>query len=107
MSFSLWASGPELCLEVIDVARACLHAKARRVVYVELPMQDDEENEVGLLKRVMCGTRDVTQNWEVECAEMMTEAGFTQRAYSARAFLPRAEVSRAVVHGDDRSRGWR
>ncbi len=41
----------------IDVARAYLHAEARRRVYVNLPRADHEEGKRGLPKKVMYGAR--------------------------------------------------
>ncbi len=39
-------------------------------------MEDFEEGNCGLLKKVMYGTRDAAQTWEIECAEMTVDAGF-------------------------------
>ena len=71
------ASMPETCLDFTDVLRACLHAKARRDVCVELPEEDHQEKTRGKLKKAMRGTRDAAKNWELEYTEMMVEAGFT------------------------------
>ncbi len=62
MLFSLFASMPEMCLDLIDAARAYFHAKARRVVYVELPKEDYQEAMCGKLKKAMCSTRDAAKN---------------------------------------------
>ncbi len=35
-----------MCLDFINVVRACFHAKARREVNVELPAGDSEEGKV-------------------------------------------------------------
>ena len=45
-------------LEFIDVRRAYFHAKARKVVYIRLPMGDNEPGKCGKLIKAMYGTRD-------------------------------------------------
>ena len=50
-------------LEFIDVRRAYFRAKARRVVYIRLPMEDNEPGKCGRLLKAMYGTRDAAQNW--------------------------------------------
>ncbi len=48
-----------MCLDFIDVVWACFRARVRREVYVELITRGNEEQGArGLLRRVMCGTRD-------------------------------------------------
>ncbi len=47
-----------MCLEFIDVVRACFHAKARRRVYVDLPKDDHQEEMRGKLKKAMHGARE-------------------------------------------------
>ncbi len=74
----MFASTPETRLDFIDVARAYLHAKARRDVHVDLPKEDHQEETRGKLKTAMYGGRDATQTWELELTETMVEAGFTQ-----------------------------
>ena len=101
MLFSLWASMPGMCLDFGDVVRAYFHARARRRVYVELSKEDVEEGKRGLLKKAMYGTRDAAQNWELECTEMMLEAGFKQGSYSACVFYNEQRNVRVVVCGDD------
>ncbi len=64
--FSLFASMPETPLDLIDLARAYLRAKARRDAHVELPEEDQQEKMRGKLKKAMYGTRDAAQNWELE-----------------------------------------
>ena len=46
-------------------------------------------------------TRDAAQNWELERAEMMTEAGFGQGSFSARVFYREQKNVRVVARGDD------
>ncbi len=49
----------------------------------EMSKEDFEEGKCGLLRKAICWTRDASQNWEMECAEMMVEAAFRQGFYSA------------------------
>jgi len=63
-------------LEFIDVRRAYFHAKARRLVYVKLPEEDNEEGKCGRLIKAMYGTRDAAQSWEFEYVEFMEGIGF-------------------------------
>jgi len=63
-------------LEFIDVRRAYFHAKARRLVYIRLPEEDNQEGMCGRLVKAMYGTKDAAQNWEVEYVELMESIGF-------------------------------
>jgi len=58
-------------LQFIDVRRAYFHAKARRLVYIKLPEEDNQEGMCGKLVKAMYGTRDAAQNWEMEYVEFM------------------------------------
>ena len=49
-------------LEFIDVRRAYFHARARRLVYIKLPEEDNQEGMCGRLVKAMYGTRDAAQN---------------------------------------------
>ena len=51
-------------LDFIDVRRAYFHAKAKRMVYVQLPPEDAKEGMCGRLNKALYGTRDAAQNWE-------------------------------------------
>ena len=65
-----------LKLAFIDVRRAYFHARARRTVYVKLPMEDHEDGKCGKLIKAMYGTRDAAQTWEIEYVEFMEGIGF-------------------------------
>ncbi len=81
---SLFASLPGLRLGFVDVARSCLHAKARRMAHVDLPEEDQQDGTNGRLKKAMHGTRDAVQNWDLEYSETIIDAGYAQGSYSAR-----------------------
>ena len=60
-----WIHGDRLRgdrLEFIDVRRAYFYAKARRLVYVRLPVEDREDGMRGRLVKAMYGTRNADQN---------------------------------------------
>jgi len=88
-------------LEFIDVRRAYFHAKARRLVYVKLPEEDNEEGQCGRLIQVMYGTRDAAQTWECEYVEFMEGIGFRRGQSTPCIFWHKEKGIRAVIHGDD------
>ena len=63
-------------LEFIDMRRAYFHARARRLVYMKLPDEDNEEGKCGRLIKAMYGARDAAQNWECEYVDFMEGIGF-------------------------------
>ena len=81
--------------------RAYFHAPARRLVYVKLPPEEEQEGTCGKLLKALYGTRDAAQNWEHAYIDFMTEAGFTNGTASPCVFYHRERNIRAVVHGDD------
>jgi len=88
-------------LEFIDVRRAYFHARARRLVYVKLPDEDNEEGNCGKLITAMYGTRDAAQNWEREYVEFMEGVGFRRGQSTPCIFWHKEKGIRAVIHGDD------
>ena len=88
-------------LEFIDVRRAYFHARARRLVYVKLPEEDNEEGKCGRLIKAMYGTRDAAQNWEYEYVEFMEGIGFRRGQSTPCIFWHKDKDIRAVIHGDD------
>ena len=88
-------------LEFIDVKRAYFHARARSLVYVKLPDEDNQEGMCGRLNKAMYGTRDATQNWEMEYVEFMESIGFRRGQSTPCMFWHVDKRIRAVIHGDD------
>ena len=75
----------------------------RRKIAVELPeeLRTAGEDNVGVLQRAVCGTRDAATCWEAEVADMMGSIGFTRgRATPCNYFHDKLEL-RVTVHGDD------
>ena len=55
-----------------DIKRAYFSAKARRPIFIEIPVEDQEEGDehrVGKLNFSLHGTRDAAQNWQAECID--------------------------------------
>ena len=88
-------------LEFIDVKRAYFHARARGLVYVKLPEEDNQEGLCGRLNKAMHGTRDAVQNWEMEYVEFMESIGFRGGQSTPCIFWHKEKGIRAVIHGDD------
>ena len=69
-------------LGFIDIRKAYIHAKVKRLVYVALPEEFCEPHEIGKvcgkLKFSLYGTRDAASNWEECYAQALTEIGFLQ-----------------------------
>ena len=51
---------------ILDVSRAHFPSPTQRELYIDLPAEDHEEGMVGLLLKMLYGTRDAAQNWEFE-----------------------------------------
>ena len=71
--------GKEKVIMAIDVKRLYFYAKPIRETYVELPRGDDrlgDEDQCGLLKLSLYGTRDAAMNWGHEINETMVQLGF-------------------------------
>jgi hypothetical protein len=92
-------------LGFIDIKKAYFHAKAKRLVYVDLPdeaLEPGEKGKVcGRLNYSLYGTRDAANNWEDTYTEVMVELGFEQGKSSPCIFLNKGRNMATVVHGDD------
>ena len=77
-------------LSFIDIRKAFFCAKAKRLVYVELPAEfcePGEEGKVcGRLNYSLYGTRDAANNWADCYSELMVSIGFAQGASSPCVF---------------------
>ena len=88
-------------LEFIDVRRAYFRARVRRLVYVRLPEEDNQEGMCGRLNKAMYGALDAAQNWEMEYVEFMESIGFRRGQSTPCIFWHVEKGIRAVIHGDD------
>ena len=87
-----------------DISRAFSHAKAKRDVYVDLPVEDIElgdEGRCAKLEYSMYGTRDAAINWHDEYSSQLVDVGFVQGKASPCTFYHPTRRVRIVVHGDD------
>ena len=89
------------CVDFIDVRRAYFHAPARRLVYVNLPPEDDQPGMCGKLVKAMYGTRDAAQNWEHAYSEFLESIGFVSGRATPCMFWHKSRDIRLVAHGDD------
>ena len=89
---------------VNDVKRAYFYAPAVREIYVDLCDEDrgvGEEELCGLLQYSMYGTRDASQNWQVEFTNTLVENGFVGGKSSPCLFTHKERGISTFVHGDD------
>ena len=87
-----------------DVSRAFVHAKVKRDVYVALPDEDMNEEDVGKCAKLeysMYGTRDAAIHWHDEYTQQLVQSGFVQGKASPCVFYHPARKIRTCVHGDD------
>ena len=91
-------------LAVIDIKRAYFYAPARRPVFIEIPMEDREEGDegmVGQLQLSLYGTRDAAQNWAAEYMSPLKSLGFKVGRASPCNFVHEKRGIALTVHGDD------
>ena len=91
-------------MAIIDIKRAYFYAKARRPVFIEIPVEDREEGEegmVGQLQLSLYGTRDAAQNWAAEYTSLLEELGFRAGKASPCNFVHDKRGLALTVHGDD------
>ena len=75
-----------------DISRAFFHAPAKRMVYVQLPNEDQQHVEECLCGRLnfsMYGIRDAAQNWSDQHSGHLVSDGFKQGVASPCTFLSR------------------
>ena len=88
----------------IDIKRAYFYAPAERPVYIEIPVEDYEPGDEGMVGKLMLslyGTRDAAQNWAKEYTSYLEDIGFTTGAASPCNFVNEAMEVMVTVHGDD------
>lgn len=88
----------------VDMTQANCYAKARRDIYVRLPVEDQQEGRedmCGQLSRGMYGTRDVAQDWQSKCSEPVREIGFDIGKASPCHYFKTEWGVCGMVHGDD------
>ena len=94
----------QTCILNLDIKRAHFYAKAKRAVYVQLPMEDpmsQDPEACGELLYSMYGTRDAASNWEEEYSDFMTTVDFKKGVACPCHFFNSEQQIRVLVHGDD------
>ena len=91
-------------MAVVDIKRAYFYAKARRAVFIEIPIEDREDGDegmVGQLQLSLYGTRDAAQNWAAEYTAFLIKIGFVVGKASPCNFVHNERKIALTVHGDD------
>ena len=87
---------------VNDVSRAFFNAPATRLIYIELPKEDDNgDNMVGRLRMSLYGTRDAALNWQEEVSRHLAALSFRKGRGFPCVFKHISRDLLAIVHGDD------
>ena len=104
LSKAATAGQVEKAVMLNDVSRAFFNAKVTREVYVQLPAEDVEPGEEGMVGRLnLClyGTRDAAMNWQECVAEQLTKIGFSRgKAFPSLYYNAEMDIH-TLVHGDD------
>ena len=93
--------GHPLKIVFIDVKKAHLKAAVSRLLYIELPEEENSPNMVGRLNFSMYGILDAAANWEKEHNDMYTSSGYVQGTAFSCSFRNEEEDADSSVHGDD------
>ena len=87
-----------------DIKRAYFFAKAKRLIFIEIPAEDrvpGDENKIGRLNLSLYGTRDAAMNWQDEFISTLVANGFLKgKASPCNFFHPQRNLC-VIVHGDD------
>ena len=87
---------------VNDESRAFFNAPATRLIYIELPKEDDNgDNMVGRLRMSLYGTRDAALNWQEEVSRHLAALSFRKGRGFPCVFDHISRDLLAIVHGDD------
>ena len=88
----------------VDVSRARFHAKAQIPVQVKLLSEDcsgKDEGKIGLLKKIMYGTRDAASNWKRYWQGHLENCGYELGRSSRNLFHNKKRKTSGLTHGDD------
>lgn len=87
-----------------DIKRAYFHAPATRPIFIEIPREDREPGDEGMVARLnlsLYGTRDAAMNWTKCYTELLVNNGFSVgKANPCNFYHGNRQVS-VTVHGDD------
>ena len=88
----------------IDVKRAYFYAPATRPLYIEIPAEDKDPEDEGMVAKLnlsLYGTRDAAMNWTATFTNVLTKLGFTKGKCSPCNFEHTVRGMAMTVHGDD------
>ena len=91
-------------LMVMDVASAFLYADVLREIFIELPREDTEgiqKGMVGRLRKALYGTRDAPLAWQEELSRSLNEWGFKRSKLHPALFTHIEKGIDLVIHVDD------
>ena len=95
-------SYPKIQMSFIDVAKAHVHARPSRNVYVRVPRELGlAPGTYGRLKKCCYGTRDAGAPWEECYASALVDHGFRRGVVCPTCFVHESKQISIVVHGDD------
>ncbi len=89
---------------MVDISRAYLNARTSDddPIYVQLPVEAGfKDDQCGLLKSHMYGTRRTAEGWQHEYSSTLVSAGFEQGKASACVLVHPERKIAVSVHGDD------
>jgi hypothetical protein len=94
-------NGRRRCAMVNDVARAFFKAGMHQAICVELPTEEEaEEDEVGLLLKSLFGIKDANANFEKLVEEVLLATGFVQNSCNLAMSSHKGRAIRVLVLGD-------
>ncbi len=92
------------CIMSNDIKRAYFYAPSTRPIYIEIPAEDFEEGDegmVGQLNLSLYGTRDAAMNWTKTFTDHLVSIGFERGTACPCNFHHRGRDIALTVHGDD------
>ena len=104
---------PELSLEacrqgnqegIFDVSRAYFYAPVTRPLFINIPVEDWEERDEGLVGQLqisLSGKRDAAQNWAATYIKILVKIGFQRSRASSCNFVRKKKKEE---HQDDSAR---
>ena len=101
---SNWDPGKNFVVMSNDIKRAYFYAPATRPIFVEIPEEDRNEEDDGLVGQLnlsLYGTRDAALNWSKTYSDFLVSIGFRKGKASPCNFCHSQKAISVTVHGDD------
>ena len=93
-----------LRIGIFDVSRAYFYAPVTRPLFINIPDEDWEEGDEGLVGQLqisLYGMRDAAQNWAATYTKFFVKIGFQRGRASNCNFVHKKRNIKMTVHGDD------